>query len=51
MDENIFDAQVSLHYSSKQLGAAVESLLFVSGRPLARNELRKLLAINDEQLT
>ncbi len=51
MDENIFDAQVSLHYSARQLGAAVESLLFVSGRPLARNELRKLLGTTDEQLT
>ena len=51
MDENVFDAQTSLQYSAKQLGAAVESLLFVSGRPLARNELRKLLGINDEQLT
>jgi segregation and condensation protein B len=33
-----------------RLGAAIESLLFVSGRPLERAELRKLLTINDEQL-
>lgn len=50
MDENVFDAQASLQYTTRQLGATVESLLFVSGRPLARNELRKLLGITDEQL-
>jgi segregation and condensation protein B len=33
-----------------RLGAAIESLLFVSGRPLERAELRKLLTINEEQL-
>ncbi|GHO69343.1 hypothetical protein KSC_082350 [Ktedonobacter sp. SOSP1-52] len=33
-----------------QLGAAIESLLFVSGRPLERAELRKLLGIGNEQL-
>lgn len=33
-----------------RLGAAIESLLFVSGRPLERVELRKLLTINEEQL-
>jgi len=32
------------------LGGAIESLLFVSGRPLERAELRKLLTINEEQL-
>lgn len=35
----------------KQLGSAIESLLFVSGRPLERSELRKLLSINDQQLS
>lgn len=33
-----------------QMGAVIESLLFVSGRPLERAELRKLLNINDERL-
>lgn len=33
-----------------QLGAAIESLLFVSGRPLERAELRKLLGVGNEQL-
>lgn len=47
----MFDAQASMQYTVRQLGAAIESLLFVSGRPLTRNELRKLLGINDEQLT
>ncbi len=35
----------------KQLGAAIESLLFVSGRPLARAELRKLLEVDEAGLT
>ncbi|WP_151755848.1 SMC-Scp complex subunit ScpB [Dictyobacter vulcani] len=34
----------------KEFPAAIESLLFVAGRPLERSELRKLLALNDEQL-
>lgn len=33
-----------------RLGAAIESLLFVAGRPLERSELRKLLTINEELL-
>jgi segregation and condensation protein B len=36
--------------AAARLGAAIESLLFVSGRPLERGELRKLLTINEEQL-
>ena len=35
----------------QRLGAAIESLLFVSGRPLERAELRKLLDISDAKLT
>ena len=34
----------------QQLGAIIESLLFVSGRPLERAELRKLLTVDDERL-
>src|SRR5690348_3806100 len=33
-----------------QLKSALESLLFVAGRPLERAELRRLLTINDSQL-
>ncbi len=51
MDDNIFDTQPPIQYSVRQLEAAIESLLFVSGRPLARNELRKLLNVDDERLT
>lgn len=36
--------------SAIQLGAAIESLLFVSGRPLERSELRKLLSIDEAPL-
>jgi segregation and condensation protein B len=36
--------------SEAQLKSALESLLFVAGRPLERSELRRLLAINDSQL-
>jgi segregation and condensation protein B len=34
-----------------EIGAAIESLLFVSGRPLERTELRKLLDVDDANLT
>src|SRR5438477_9135072 len=34
-----------------EIGAAIESLLFVSGRPLERTELRKLLDVDDASLT
>ena len=34
-----------------QIATAIESVLFVSGRPLERTELRKLLDIDDERLT
>lgn len=34
-----------------QVATAIESILFVSGRPLERAELRKLLDIDDERLT
>jgi segregation and condensation protein B len=34
-----------------EMGAAIESLLFVSGRPLERSELGKLLNIDDTSLT
>lgn len=34
-----------------ELAAAIESILFVSGRPLERAELRKLLDIDEENLT
>jgi segregation and condensation protein B len=36
--------------SSTQIAAAIESLLFVSGRPLEYTELRKLLAIDEASL-
>lgn len=36
--------------SETQLKSALESLLFVAGRPLERAELRRLLAISDSQL-
>ena len=34
-----------------QIAAAIESLLFVSGRPLEYAELRKLLGVDDAELT
>src|SRR5713101_1848384 len=34
-----------------EMGAAIESVLFVSGRPLERAELRKLLDVDDTSLT
>lgn len=37
-------------HADKQLAAAIESVLFVSGRPLEHAELRKLLDINEKRL-
>ena len=44
-------AEKPLALTVEQIAAALESLLFVSGRPLARNELRKLLDTDEAQLT
>ena len=41
---------VSIQLTDKQCAAAIESVLFVSGRPLERAELRKLLALDDAHL-
>ncbi len=38
---------VSILLTDKQCAAAIESVLFVSGRPLERAELRKLLALDE----
>jgi segregation and condensation protein B len=48
MEQNVLDIQCSI--ADQQLGAAIESLLFVSGRPLERAELRKLLDVDDQRL-
>jgi segregation and condensation protein B len=50
MEEDALDNQTAPPRVAKQLGAAIESLLFVSGRPLERSELRKLLGVDDERL-
>ena len=41
---------VSIPLTDKQCAAAIESVLFVSGRPLERAELRKLLALDEARL-
>ncbi len=46
MEQQVLDVQCI----DKQLAAAVESLLFVSGRPLQRAELRKILDIDETRL-
>lgn len=46
MEQAEHDAQVE----DKRLASAIESLLFVSGRPLERNELRKLLNVQETRL-
>ena len=43
--------QLEVIQSTTQIAAAIESLLFVSGRPLEYAELRKLLNIDDASLT
>jgi segregation and condensation protein B len=50
MEHEERDAQGILQPDVRQAGAAIESLLFVSGRPLERSELRKLLSLNDLRL-
>jgi segregation and condensation protein B len=50
MEQSGVESQSIAQLADKQLGSAIESLLFVSGRPLERSELRKLLNINEEQL-
>jgi len=44
------DTQTELEPVDRQLGAAIESLLFVSGRPLERAELCKLLDVGEESV-
>ncbi len=43
--------QLQEKQATTQIAAAIESLLFVSGRPLAYAELRKLLDVDDTDLT
>ena len=43
--------QLQEKQETTQIAAAIESLLFVSGRPLEYAELRKLLAVDDVDLT
>jgi segregation and condensation protein B len=50
MKQHLLDAHPSAQPKDKQLAAAIESLLFVSGRPLQRTELRKLLDIDEASL-
>ncbi len=50
MEQDIIDVQSNIHSGAKQLAAAIESLLFVSGRPLERAELRKLLDVDEAKL-
>jgi segregation and condensation protein B len=51
MEQDIIDVQSEdMHPGAKQLAAAIESLLFVSGRPLERAELRKLLDVDETKL-
>ncbi len=50
MEQNMIDVQLDMHSGTKLLATAIESLLFVSGRPLERSELRKLLDADEEKL-
>jgi segregation and condensation protein B len=50
MKQHLLDAHPLARPMDKQLAAAIESLLFVSGRPLQRTELRKLLDIDETSL-
>jgi segregation and condensation protein B len=50
MEQHILDSQPFAHPADKQLAAAIESVLFVSGRPLQHAELRKLLDVDEIRL-
>jgi segregation and condensation protein B len=50
MEQKVSNAQLPAQLSDRQLSMAVESLLFVAGRPLERAELRKLLGVNEQSL-
>jgi segregation and condensation protein B len=51
MEQKVLDPQIpAQQLSDQQLGVAVESLLFVSGRALERAELRKLLGVDEQRL-
>lgn len=50
MQKQISQSAVETPLTREQMAAAIESLLFVSGRPLAQNELRKLLDTDDTHL-
>ncbi len=51
MEQNVLDTQSPISMADRQLGAAIESLLFVSGRPLEWAELRKLLDADEQRLS
>ncbi|WP_220204144.1 SMC-Scp complex subunit ScpB [Reticulibacter mediterranei] len=52
MEQDSLDAQTpTILLADRQMGAVIESLLFVSGRPLQRGELRKLIGVDEEHLT
>jgi segregation and condensation protein B len=52
MEQNSLDAQTpAIPSVDRQVGSVIESLLFVSGRPLQRTELRKLIGVDEERLT
>jgi segregation and condensation protein B len=51
MEQDSLDAQTpAIQPNDRQMGAVIESLLFVSGRPLQRAELRKLVGVDEERL-
>jgi segregation and condensation protein B len=50
MEQDLLDVQQDSQAATRKLATAIESLLFVSGRPLEYAELRKLLDIDNSQL-
>lgn len=50
MQKQMIEQPVTRLEDDGQIAAAIESLLFVSGRPLTRAELRKLLDIDETRL-
>jgi segregation and condensation protein B len=50
MEQEALEVQNEINEEDHQLGAAIESLLFVAGRPLERAELRKLLSVGEERM-
>jgi len=50
MERDVVEQHMPVRAEDRQLGAAIESVLFVAGRPLERGELRRFLDVDEARL-